>query len=682
MRVALLLVASLGLLVLPASVGPGAAVSAHLAAAPGRLAPESAQLPTSPSSAGPQPATARPAAVTLSMTGSSPAALSLGWTQAGSFLFADYTVDESTSGSSGPWTVLATYTSNTETSFGAGDLTPGAETWWEVVTDTSLGGSSASNVVGAIQPPVAQLNVTQPSGSSATFNWTNNASYGGTLAFTSYDLYEEKNGTSPTVVASIVTPSVRTYTVSGLAGGLGYSFYVNSTDCYSSCGGAGQAYSTTESNVVNIGTPLPLGASVSASRSFVDAGQADLFNCNPTGGVTPYSFNWSFDGSGYTTGGQSITHAFAAGAANASCRVTDMSHSTVIAATSITVNPAPTIAASVNRSAADLGQQLAFSCMPSNGSAPFTTSWSYGDGSPLGPAVSTHSYATAGNVLATCTATDQADVQVSDQFPVVLSPDPTVTASVNAVVAAPLTVLTFTGAPHAGSGSWSSTRWSFGDGASAAGNRLTHAFGVAGNFTASYRVTDSNGLSASANFALTIRTLAVSVLSAPDAAHPGSALTFSANASGGAMGPYNYTWHFGDGSVAYGPSVRHDYAGTDTFHPTLVVTDALGATASPSLPAVAVTAPPPPAPALSIWEILAIALLAGLLLGLVAYARLRRGESEELRGKAPWVPTTDPNRTVRGVKVCRGCGTANLPIRTTCEACGADLPRWAQRTNS
>ncbi|HEV2448982.1 MAG TPA: PKD domain-containing protein [Thermoplasmata archaeon] len=620
--------------------------------------------------------------MTLSETGISPAALSLGWTQASGFLFADYTVDESTSGAGGPWSVLATYTSNTQTSFGAGDLAPGAESWWEVLNYNSLGGSSTSNVVDAVQPPVAMLNVTQPSGSSATFNWTNNASYGGTLAFTSYDLYEEKNGTTPTVVASIVNPSVLTFTVTSLAGGVGYSFYLNSTDCYSGCGAGGQAYSTTESNVVNIGTPLPLGASVSASRSFVDAGEPDLFNCNPTGGVTPYSFNWSFDGSAYTPAGQSINHAFAAGAANASCRVTDSSHATALAATSITVNPAPTITASVNRSAADLGQELAYACTPANGSAPFTTSWSYGDGSPLGAAVSTHTYATAGSVVATCTATDQADVQVSDQFPVLLSPDPTVSASVSALVAAPLTVLTFTGTPQAGSGTWASTQWNFGDGSNAHGSRLAHAFTTAGNFTASYHATDSNGLTASQNFALTIRTLAVAVLSAPSAAHPGAKLTFTANATGGAAGPYNYTWTFGDGSVGYGASVEHTYSAPNTFHPTLVVTDALGATAAPTLPAVAVTTPPPPAPAVSIWEILAIGLVAGLLIGLVAYARLRRGESEELRGKAPWVPTTDPNRTVRGVKVCRSCGTANLPIRTTCEACGHDLPRWAQRTNS
>jgi hypothetical protein len=589
-------------------------------------------------------------------------------------------VDESTAGAGGPWTVLATYTTSTETTFGTGSLTPGADYWWEVISYTSLGGSSTSNVLGTVQPPVAGLNVTKPAPTSAEFNWTNNASYGGTLGFVSYELFEDKNGSAAQLVASIVNPSVLTYTVTGLPGGSGYSFYLNTTDCYANCGGAGEGFSTTSSNVVTFGTPQALGASVSASRSFVDAGEADLFNCNPTGGVTPYFFDWSFAGGPSQPGDQSISHGFAAGSGSASCKVTDHTGANYTAATSVTVNPAPSIDASVNRSTADVGQPVGFNCVPSNGSPPFSTSWSYGDGSPGGAADSSHAYSSPATVVASCTATDQADVEVSQLYTLTISPVPAVSASVNSLYAAPLTLLSFTGVAENGTGTFTDTHWNFGDGTIAHGARVTHVYTTAGNYTASFHATDSNGPSASQALAITIRPLLVTLVADPTATHPGVKVTFTANASGGAGGPYNYSWTFGDGTVGYGASVVHTYSGANTYHPGLVVSDPLGAKALPSLATVAVTTPPAPTPAVSAWTILAIALLAGLLIGLVAYSRLRRSESEQLSSQAPWVPRTDPSRTVRGVKVCRACGTANLPIRSTCEACGADLPRWAKRT--
>ncbi|MCI4363688.1 MAG: PKD domain-containing protein [Thermoplasmata archaeon] len=643
-------------------------------------APASASLAPASQLTSVSPVVGRPHAPVLSAAGVSPAAVSLTWTATNDLFFANYTILVSTVGPSGPWSAVGVVATQSSTSFSTASLSPGAAYWWVVLEFNSFGSSSGSNVIQVNQPTLAYLTFTKPTSASADFNWTNNASYGGALGFVTYSLYEEKNASAPLLVATVVNPTTRTFTEGGLAGGAGYTFYLNTTECYSACGQGGEQLTTTQSNPVTFGTTFALGASLSATRNVVDTGESDLFTCNPSGGVAPYNYTWTFGSSTPAAGPGSESRAYSSpGPAGVSCEVTDSTSAHATAATTVSVNAAPSLTLTTNRTAADAGEGITFDCTPSLGTPPFVTGWSFGDGSPNGSSSASHSYTTAGRYVATCSAVDATDTQAAKSLSLTISPPLGISAGVSSAVVAPGTALHFTGQGRNGSGSYPTTSWSFGDGTVSAVANASHAYAVPGAFTSTFHVTDSNGIALSTTLTVQVRALTVVAAPLSSSTTTGHSMLFNATAAGGAGAPYNYSWTFGDGSVGYGANLHHAYASAGSYHPSVLVRDRLGATNSSALPAVSVTVPPPTPPLLSAFELLAIALLLGLLVALLAFARLRRTQSEELQSVAPWVPQTDPNRTVKGVKICRSCGTANLPIRSTCEACGADLPRWARR---
>lgn len=127
--------------------------------------------------------------------------------------------------------------------------------------------------------------------------------------------------------------------------------------------------------------------------------------------------------------------------------------------------------------------------------------------------------------------------------------------------------------------------WAFGDGGTAVGTTVTHAFPAAGNVTIVATVTDASLLSNSSSFSLSlIAGLSVAWISGG----PGEAgvnYTFVGVVQNGVL-PYSVAWSFGDGSVAQGASVVHAYALPGNYTATVTATDALGARASSSLLAV------------------------------------------------------------------------------------------------
>jgi hypothetical protein len=620
---------------------------------------------------------------TLLATGQSPAAIALSWSDGTSGTFVNYSVEEGSAASKWVLEPVQVITSDTTTTTVVGGVSPSVNYTWRVVENYETcfiicnPGSVSTDILNLSQPSVAFLYATGVTSTGATLHWTNNATYGGGIAFDEYVIFEEKNDASPAPVATFSDVSTQSDALT-LTSGASYSFFLETTDCVGGCGGSTPVLSTTESNILTLGTPEPLSVTVFADHSTLDLGQSDLFTCTPIGGESPFTYEWNFGNGSYFPGVTSQSAVLAStGTVSVTCKVTDAEPSSASGVADVLVNPPLRAVASLNRSTADEGQAIAYSCTPVNGTYPYSVAWNLGDGTVVTTGNGTHVYSTAGDYAPTCTVTDSADAQVAPAFPLVISPAVSVTASASSIAAAPGTSLNFAAAASNGSGTYRSYNWTFGNGAIASGANVSYAFPGIGHFTVAVAVRDSNGASASGTVTILVSDVAVAIESAPTSATAGSSVTFAAVGSGGAGGPYNYTWDFGDGTIGYGAKVAHAYSKTGTFDPTVTVTDRLGASNSTRLNVVSVAAAPGDFDWLTGWAVLALGAAVALVLALFVFARRRRAEAAELEAapSSAYVPPTDPKRTIRGRKVCENCGAANLPVRTTCSHCGKPLPR-------
>ena len=627
---------------------------------------------SSPSSEAAHPA----AAITLTDPGVTPSAVSLSWTASNSLFLTNYQVSESNNSSGGPWTVVAT-TSTGTTSLAIGSLTPGGAYWWMVTANVWLGSASVSNVLPVVQPTLAYLYVASSTSTSVTLNWTNNATYGGLLSFVSYQVIEVQNGGAPSVPYSTTTLGTLSTTITGLSSGAGYSFTLNTTDCLGGCGAGTTGESWTHSNTLSAGTLYSLAVSVSASRSFADLGQLVLFSCNPIGGQSPYKFAWNFGDGVYVTAGGSVSQSFAKGGYSLIvCRVTDHAGQNATNSYNLTLYPALTISASTNRTAADLGEAVSFTCSVTPGAPPVTVDWSFGDGQTYSGTDPDHAYTGTGTYLAQCTGSDAAGESVVASIPINITGSLGTSVSVNSMAAAPGTPLTFTATPTGGSGVYPFLNWSLGDGTTGTGGTVVHAFATAANYTVLFVVRDSNGIRATSSTRVDISPIVASVPSFSDSLTAGGSVTYAASATGGAGAPYNYTWTFGDGATGYGAAPTHTYGSAGTFHPSLTVRDRLGASINVTLATVSVASAPSPWAWITALVVLGLAALFGLVLAFAVYGRRRRRAvvpTSELLAR--YVPPTAPNRSLLGSKVCPSCGTSNASFRRACSHCGAALPR-------
>jgi hypothetical protein len=625
------------------------------------------------SGTGPSGAARASAAPVLSVTGLVPTAASLGWTASNALGFENYTLFESLNGSGGPWQTVGLITTQATTSYVVGSLTPGSTYWWQIRSGALLG-SQLSNIVSGTPPGLAFLNVTLSSPTTAQLNWTNNATYGGSFAFRYYLVYEIAGTSAPSIVANLSSASTHQASVAPLTTGASYAFFLTTTDCVGGCGGT-PTLATTQSNVVTLGTPEPLVASLTDERAVLDVGQSDLFTCTPSGGRSPYLVQWDNGNGTYVDGPSSQSFTFnASGAPLVRCEITDADHTISTAGATLTIDPRLTLSARTNRTTVDVGGVVSYQCTPGGGTSPYSTAWAFGDGGEVSLNVTTHVYSAAGPFVASCIVTDFAGAEVGSSLGISVSLAPSASILVNSLLAAPGTALAFNAHLANGSGNASAFAWTFGDGHAGTGSAVSHAFATKGNFTVTARAVDSNGVPAVASDHIVVAPIALTVVDPTTSVRTGTASWFNVSATGGAGAPYNYSWNFGDGQRAYGPWVRHSYASAGSFDPVLVVTDHLGATAQRNLSAV-VAVVPPVAPPLTLpsWLPLLLGAIALVIVGSASYVGLRRAEAESYDGVLRWILPLDPSRTLKGVRVCKNCGTPNNAARDGCAACGAPI---------
>lgn len=302
----------------------------------------------------------------------------------------------------------------------------------------------------------------------------------------------------------------------------------------------------------------------------------------------------------------------------------------------------------------DVGSVVSVGASALGGTAPYSFSWSFGDGTTATGPTAQHAFSAPGDFIVSVTATDAHAAAAQNWTLVAIYALPsvqlTLAPSNTTDVGIPITLnATVTG----GSGA-RSANWSVGGGVTLNGLGARYAWSLAGDYTVTFRYVDLSGATVNRSIGITVNTSINATAdwssASQSSAQPpavGQTILFASSLSGGTP-PYRVAWGFGDGSFGYGGRVNHSYGATGTYSIKAEVTDAVGATENLTL-SLAVVAPLPSSSPSGINE-LATGLLLGLLVGgavavAVVYLAGRSRKRAPPSPPSPYVPpaTSGPN---------------------------------------
>ncbi|MCW4033803.1 MAG: PKD domain-containing protein [Candidatus Bathyarchaeota archaeon] len=211
--------------------------------------------------------------------------------------------------------------------------------------------------------------------------------------------------------------------------------------------------------------------------------------------------------------------------------------------------------------------------------------WDFGDGTTATGTVVSHVYSNKGTIIVTLTVTDNnaATGTASSTVTVMnIAPNAAFTASAN--TAKTEQTISFDASRSSDpDGTIVNYLWDFGDGTTATGVEVTHAYGQTGTFTVTLTVTDNDGAADSTSETKTVTNQPpVAVISETQTTiNNGEAAQLDASESYDADGTItSYLWDFGDGTTATTVEAEHTYESTGEYTVTLTVTDNDGATDS------------------------------------------------------------------------------------------------------
>lgn len=229
--------------------------------------------------------------------------------------------------------------------------------------------------------------------------------------------------------------------------------------------------------------------------------------------------------------------------------------------------------------------------------------WRFDDGQTAEGPTAVHEYTDEGRFVAKLEVVDhspQLGNGATVNIPVFVKNPPEAHSSKRLLVAAGEDN-TYSGAPSTGR-AWAIARheWDFGDGTTAEGESIVHAYAEPGVYTVTHRVTDDSGHRCNtAEETFEVRVNAKPVAEAGDDRRisVGEETVLDAGASTDGDGSIvYYQWDFGDGNMATGPVVRHAYAAPATYQVRLVVGDDSGVVNSFHDDTLAVVVNDPPLP--------------------------------------------------------------------------------------
>jgi PKD repeat protein len=331
-------------------------------------------------------------------------------------------------------------------------------------------------------------------------------------------------------------------------------------------------------------------ASFTESAETVYTGETIYFNASnsydPDGTIVSYF--WDF-GDGTTGTGVTVEHAYADdGLYIVKLTVTDDDGATATTTAAKAVANRPPIASfTENATIAYRGEVIRFNATESFDPDGYIASyfWTFGDGTNATGVIVDHIYINDGNYTVTLTVTDDdGALAIVTATKYILNHPPIASFTENATTVKTGELIQFdASASYDPDGTIVSYTWNFGDGATASGITVTHAYADDGTYTVTLTVTDNDGATASLTATKTVlnRPPVASFTESALTVYAGEVIQFNASGSYDPDGTIvSYTWNFGDGNVTTtaSPIINHTYTAPGTYNVTLTVTDDDGQT--------------------------------------------------------------------------------------------------------
>jgi len=410
--------------------------------------------------------------------------------------------------------------------------------------------------------------VTEPADASGVKNVTLWYTAAGTWAFTDMTLHE----------------GLWTADIPGQCGGLHVNFFVEAFD------NAGNNAETSTFGYTVIIPNWPPIAEFSESASIVYTGEVIDFDASGSYDTDGYIVGYSWDfGDGNTDSGVTVSHSYVDdGEYTVILRVVDDDGAVGSKTASIIVKNRPPVA-DLSTSAAILDKEETVTFNASGSYDPdgiiVSYSWDFGDGTTATGITVSHAYSDDGSYSVTLTVTDNdgatdtahATKTVRNRPPVASFTETAETVDTNENISFDASE------SYDPDGIIVSYSWDFGDGNTATGVEVDHAYEDDGVYTVTLTVIDDDDATGSA-------TATKNVLNRPPIASftenativsKDEAIHFDASESHDPDGTIvNYLWDFGDGNTTTGVTSDHAYSEDGNYTVTLNVTDDDGASAS------------------------------------------------------------------------------------------------------
>jgi len=383
-----------------------------------------------------------------------------------------------------------------------------------------------------------------------------------------------------------------TATIPGQSAGVNVTFYIESYD------NAGNSVMT-PTYYYTVKAPPPGRRPVAVftySPLTPYTGEAVIFDArasyDPDGYIVSYFWDFGDDSTGT---GNITTHSYVDnGVYIVTLKVTDNDTLSDTFSADVTVLNRPPIALFTENATTVLtGETIHFDASGSRDPDGSIVSyfWNFGDGTNATGVTTTHSYADNGTYTVTLTVTDNDGATDSANATKIVgnkSPVALFTESAESVLTGQ-TISFNAGSSYDPDGTIASYSWDFGDGASATGVTVNHAYEDDGIYTVTLTVTDDDGATASTNANKTVSNRPPVALFTENETTvlTGETIRFNASGSYDPDGSIvRYLWDFGDNTteIYKGENLTaiatHTYAKARNYTVTLTVTDDDGASSS------------------------------------------------------------------------------------------------------